>query len=56
MLGAIHTDRKGLYLTPIYPAFDLFVNHTGEIVLDVLINSESYGETGKGAETSRQGE
>jgi len=46
-LGAIHTDRKGLYLTPIYRAFDLFVNHTGEIVLDVLINSESYNIEGK---------
>jgi len=47
VLGAIHTDRKGLYLTPIYRAFDLFVNHTGEIVLDVLINSESYNIEGK---------
>lgn len=47
VLGAIHTDRKGLYLTPIYRAFELFVNHTGEIVLDVLINSESYNIEGK---------
>jgi len=42
VLGAIHTDKGGLYLTPIYRAFELFVNHTGEIVLDALVNSESY--------------
>ncbi|GAF99738.1 unnamed protein product, partial [marine sediment metagenome] len=42
VLGAIHTDKGGLYLTPIFRAFELFVNHTGEIVLDALVNSESY--------------
>ncbi|TKJ47114.1 alpha-N-arabinofuranosidase, partial [Candidatus Aerophobetes bacterium Ae_b3a] len=47
VLGAIHTDKGGLYLTPIYRAFELFVNHSGEIVLDVLINSESYNIEGK---------
>ena len=42
VLGAIHTDKGGLYLTPIYRAFELFVNHTGEIVLDTLVKSEIY--------------
>jgi alpha-N-arabinofuranosidase len=42
VLGAIHTDKGGLYLTPIYRAFELFVNHTGEIVLDTLVKSETY--------------
>jgi len=42
VLGAIHTDKGGLYLTPIYRAFELFVNHTGEIVLDALVKSETY--------------
>lgn len=47
VLGAIHTDKQGLYLTPIYRAFELFVNHTGEIVLDALVNSETYDIEGK---------
>ena len=42
VLGAIHTDKKGLYLTSIYRAFELFVDHTGEIALDVLVDSETY--------------
>jgi alpha-N-arabinofuranosidase len=42
VIGAIHTEKKGLYLTSIYHAFDLFVNHTGRIVLDPLIVSEKY--------------
>ncbi len=41
-LGAIHTDKENLYLTPVYRAFELFVNRTGEIVLDTLVNSETY--------------
>lgn len=48
VLGAIHTDKKGLYLTSIYKAFELFVNHTEEIVLDPLVNSETYNIKGKG--------
>ncbi len=42
VIGAIHTEKEGLYLTPLYHAFDLFVNHTGKIVLDPLIISEKY--------------
>lgn len=42
VLGAIYAEKKGLYLTPIYHAFDLFVNHTGRIVLYPLIVSEKY--------------
>jgi len=48
VLGAIHTDTQRLYLTSIYRAFDLFVNHTGEIVLDTLVMSETYNIKGKG--------
>jgi len=46
VLGAIHADKKGLYLTSIYKAFELFVNHTGEIALDALVNSETYNIEG----------
>jgi len=42
VLGAIHTEKHGLYLTSIYRAFELFVNHTGETVLDALVKSETY--------------
>ena len=42
VLGAIHTEKQGLYLTSIYKAFELFTNHTGEIVLDALVKSETY--------------
>lgn len=42
VLGAIHTDKQSLYLTSIYRAFELFTNHTGEIVLDALVNSKTY--------------
>jgi len=48
VLGAIHTNKQGLFLTPIYKAFELFVNHTGEIVLDALVKSETYDIKGKG--------
>ena len=47
VLGAIHTNKEGLYLTSIYRAFELFVNHTGEIALDALIESEIYDIEGK---------
>jgi len=46
-LGAIHTEKHGFYLTSIYKAFELFVNHTGEIVLDALVKSETYDIEGK---------
>lgn len=48
VLGAIHTDKQSLYLTSIYRIFELFANHTGEIVLDALVNSETYNIKGKG--------
>jgi len=48
VLGAIHTDKQSLYLTSIYRTFELFVNHIGEIVLDALVESETYNIEGKG--------
>ena len=47
VLGAIHTGKEGIYLTSIYRAFELFVNHTGEIILDTLVTSETYDIEGK---------
>ena len=49
VLGAIHTEKHGLYLTPIYKAFELFTNHTGNVALDTFVQSECYeieGEAG----------
>jgi len=49
VLGAIHTGKRGLYLTPIYRAFELFTNHSGDIALDTFVQSEHYdieGEVG----------
>jgi len=48
VIGAIHTEKHGLYLTSIYKAFELFVNHAGEMVLDALVKSETYHIEGKG--------
>jgi alpha-N-arabinofuranosidase len=42
VLGAIHTDTQRLYLTSIYRTFELFANHTGEIALDALVESETH--------------
>lgn len=47
VLGAIHAEKHGLYLTPVYRAFELFANHTGEIVLDALVRSQTYDIQGK---------
>ncbi len=47
VLGAIHTNKQSLYLTSIYRAFELFANHAGEIVLDALVESETYDIKGK---------
>ncbi len=41
-LGMIKTKGDEMVLTPIYHAFDLFVNHTGRTVLDMAIGSETY--------------
>jgi len=48
VIGAIHTEKEGLYLTPIYKAFELFVNHTGETLIDTLVKSGTYDIEGKG--------
>ena len=48
VIGAIHTEKEGLYLTSIYKAFELFVNHTGKILLDTFVKSETYDIEGKG--------
>jgi len=48
VLGAIYTEKHGLYLTPIYRAFELFTNHSGDIVLDTFVQSERYDIEGEG--------
>ena len=47
VLGAIHTEKHGLYVTPIYRAFELFVSHSGNIVLDTFVQSEHYDIEGE---------
>lgn len=41
-LGMIHADESGMVLTPLYHAFDLYVNHTGSTVFDAFTLSETY--------------
>lgn len=41
-LGAIHTEKNGLYLTPVYKAFELLANHSGNILLETSVESETY--------------
>ena len=41
-LGMIHVDAKGMVLSPIYHAFDLYANHTGQTVLDTFTQCETY--------------
>jgi alpha-N-arabinofuranosidase len=48
VLGAIHVEKQGLFVTPIYHVFDLFVNHSGETVVDTLVRGDSYSIAGKG--------
>lgn len=46
-LGAIHTEKNGLYLTPVYKAFELIVNHSGEKLVETNIETEKYDIEGK---------
>lgn len=41
-LGAIHTEKDGIVLTPIYKAFELIVNHSGEKLVETLVETETY--------------
>ncbi|HOJ87592.1 MAG TPA: alpha-N-arabinofuranosidase [Pseudothermotoga sp.] len=45
-LGAIHTEKNGLYLTPVYKAFELIVNHSGEKLVQTHLETETYDMTG----------
>ncbi len=47
ILGAIHTEKHGLYLTTTYRVFELFVKHSGTIALDTFVQSERYDIEGK---------
>lgn len=40
--GTIRTTKESILLTPVYHVFDLFVNHTGDTVLNPLIVSDTY--------------
>lgn len=42
ILGAIHTEKEGLILTPLYYAFLLYANNTGEFLIDSSAESETY--------------
>ncbi|MEN3008626.1 alpha-N-arabinofuranosidase [Pseudothermotoga sp.] len=42
VLGAIHTEKSGLYLTPVYKAFELIVNHSGSLLVETHVESETY--------------
>lgn len=46
-LGAIHTEKNGLYLTPVYKAFELLVNHSGEKLVETHVQSDTYDIEGK---------
>lgn len=41
-LGAIHTEKDGLYLTPVYRAFELLVNHSGDLLLNTFVKTDTY--------------
>lgn len=45
-LGAIHTEKNGLYLTPVYKAFELIVNHSGEKLVETRVETETYDVEG----------
>ncbi len=42
VLGAIHVEKEGLYLTPVYRAFELFVKHSGKVAIETRVQSPSY--------------
>jgi len=46
-LGAIHTEKDGLILTPVYKAFDLIVNHSGNKLVETYVNTDTYDIEGK---------
>lgn len=45
-LGAIHTEKDGIILTPIYKAFELIVNHSGEKLVESNVETEKYDVEG----------
>lgn len=53
-LGMIKTRKDALLLTPIYYVFDLFVNHTGNVVLGLDVNTEYYSIKAKSFVEERQ--
>ncbi|AEH51197.1 alpha-N-arabinofuranosidase [Pseudothermotoga thermarum] len=46
-LGAIHTEKNGIILTPVYKAFELIVNHSGEKLVETIVETETYDIEGK---------
>jgi len=46
-LGAIHTESDGLYLTPVYKAFELLANHSGQNLIETHIETETYDIDGR---------
>jgi len=42
VIGMIFTTKDGILLTPIYHAFDLYVNHSGNIALETLVQSATF--------------
>ncbi len=46
-LGAIHTESNGLYLTPVYKAFELLANHSGQNLVETHIETETYDIDGR---------
>jgi len=46
-LGAIHTESDGLYLTPVYKAFELLANHSGQNLIETHIETETYDMDGR---------
>ncbi len=45
-LGAIHTEKNGMILTPVYKAFELIVNHSGDKVVETIVETETYDVQG----------
>jgi alpha-N-arabinofuranosidase len=41
-LGMIHADEKGLVLSSLYHAFDLYANHTGSTVFDTFTQGDTF--------------
>ncbi len=45
-LGAIHTEKNGMILTPVYKAFELITNHSGEKLVETVVETETYDVQG----------